>query len=140
MKGFQVASVLLLAATMTLEPATARADEEVIVEKPPSGLGMLITGAILTGVGVVNLAAGPPLCLAFYSGSFLGGPPNQDARNACIDAELIVGGVLTAVGVPLLIVGASRQSRFRQWKADHPYAFTMAPTRHGAALGFGWSF
>ena len=97
------------------------------------GLGLLITGAALTGVGALNLATAP-LCKTSIVRSGI--------QDACFDASLVFGGALAVVGLPLLIVGATQRSTFNEWKRAHPIAsgFTLAPLAGGGALGWSATF
>jgi hypothetical protein len=123
---------------------SARADEVVVYERPPSGTALLATGAALTGVGVLNMTAGTALCFALFPSSPSTTPfalYNPDSRSICIDTSLIVGGVLTAAGLPLLITGASRYGRYKEWKQQHPeLTWTAVPLRGGGAAGLTLSF
>jgi hypothetical protein len=103
-------------------------------EEPPSkGTGFLITGIILSGVGVVNLAASP-ICKTDLV--------DPEIQNGCLVASLVLGGTLVAVGVPLIIVGVNKRSTYNEWKARHPVAsgFGVAPVRSGGALTFQSQF
>jgi hypothetical protein len=101
-------------------PVMMVAPPPMIVEAPPSnGVGLLVAGGIFTGLGVLNLATAP-LCKGLTSLS-------ESGRNACFDASLIVGGLFLATGIPLLIVGGTKRSAYKEWKASHPMA---------AGLGF----
>ncbi len=81
-------------------------------EKPPSsGVGLLVAGGIFTGLGAVNFATAP-LCSTLTS---LG----SSGQQGCLDASLILGGVLLATGIPLLIVGGVKRHAYTEWKANH---------------------
>jgi hypothetical protein len=104
------------------------------VDAPSSGLGLLITGGVFTGLGVINLATAP-ICKADTQFS-------PDTQNVCLIASLAVGGTFLAVGVPLLIVGAGKRSTYNAWRAEHPVAsgFGYQPVRGGGGLGFSTTF
>lgn len=100
------------------------------VEKPRrKGLGMLITGAILTGgLGLPLTVGGTVIIVGSKStgndtiqagGSFLGG------------FTLVLGIINLAVGVPLLGVGASRYSKWRKWKSAHAFTPAVGRTAFG---------
>ncbi|WP_375758427.1 hypothetical protein [Corallococcus exercitus] len=103
---------------------------------PPTGTGMLVTGSIMTGVGAVNLLTSP-LCKTSMV--------PRDTQDVCLGTSLVIGGALTAVGVPLLLVGISRHNNYVEWKRQHRALaaltdVSIAPTRGGAALTWNASF
>lgn len=64
-------------------------------------IGFTVAGGILTGLGVVNLATSA-LCTTDLI--------LEDDRDTCLIAALSVGGIMTAVGLPLLIAGVSKHA------------------------------
>ena len=93
---------------MTVQP-----DPSFSWEEPPTskGVGYLVTGGIFTGVGVLNLATAPL------------------AQTTVVrTVSLIVGGTFLGIGVPLIIVGAVKRSKYNDWKE-----------KHSVAAGFGFS-
>lgn len=96
-----------------------------------SGVGYLVAGGIFTGIGALNLLTAP-ICKTDLIG-------DHDTQDTCLVASLVIGGTFLVIGVPLLIVGSSKRSTYKQWKADHPVAsglgFTTASG--GGMLTFG---
>ncbi len=106
-------------------------------EPPPSsGLGLLIGGGILTGLGAINLAASIPIC---KSGLY---NLTSSEQNSCAIASMALSGAVTAVGVTMLIVGASKRSSYNAWRAEHPVAagFGYQAVRGGGGFGFSSTF
>ena len=104
-------------------------------EAPPSsGVGYLVAGGIFTGIGAVNLLTAP-ICKTDLI-------PDHDTQNTCLIASLAIGGTFLAIGVPLLIVGGSKRSTYKHWKADHPVAggFGLSAANSGGGLTFGGQF
>ncbi|MBX3185745.1 MAG: hypothetical protein KF819_01970 [Labilithrix sp.] len=110
-------SAFIVALGSTFAPAALAQEVQVVSapppaptssERPPSkGTGLIIAGAIVGGLGVVNLATSP-ICR-----TDIVAPSLQDT---CFYAALIGGGVLLAVGVPMLIVGLNKQATYEEWK------------------------
>ncbi|MBN8226834.1 hypothetical protein JYK02_04845 [Corallococcus macrosporus] len=126
------------AVTFASNPAFAqeRANELLGGRPPPTGTGMLVTGSIMTGVGAVNLLTSP-LCKTSMV--------PRDTQDVCLGTSLVLGGVLTAVGVPLLLVGVSRHNDYVEWKRQHRALAALTevgitPTAGGAALTWNASF
>ena len=96
-----------------------------------SGVGYLAAGGVFTGIGALNLLTAP-ICKTDLI-------PNHDTQDACLIASLVVGGTFLVIGVPLLIVGASKRSTFKQWKAANPIAsgFGFTTASGGGMLTFG---
>ncbi|RKH05831.1 hypothetical protein D7X32_06985 [Corallococcus carmarthensis] len=97
---------------------------------------MLVAGSIMTGVGAVNLLTSP-LCKTSLI--------PRDTQDVCLGSSLAIGGVLAAVGVPLLLVGVSRHNTYVDWKRQHRTLAVLtdvgvAPTQGGAALTWSGSF
>lgn len=101
-----------------------------VVEDAPTstGVGFLVTGGVFTGLGAVNLLTAPICKTDLIS--------NRDVQNGCLVASLVAGGAFLAVGVPLLIVGGVKRSKYKQWKASHPIAagLDFSATDSGGAL------
>ncbi len=95
-------------------------------EPPPSsGIALIVTGSVFTGLGALNLITSPicKLDSAFSPGT----------QNACLDASLVAGGVFLAIGIPMLVVGTKRRAEFQEWK--HRYGFVgFNPSTGGGAL------
>jgi hypothetical protein len=133
---------LMLASAVVAQTARQARAQEVaanVDERPPSGLELLVTGSIVTGLAVVDLAAGPPVCVDYFSTEVY----PRSTRTACITATLVMGGMVTAVGIPLLVVGAGQSHRFKEWQRQHPYlgSLTLAPIPGGGgAMGMRWAF
>ena len=106
-------------------------------ESPPSkGTGLIITGAILTGVGAVNLAT-LPLCGELYTEDSYG-EDAEDLKNLCVYSTLIVGVGTLAVGVPLLVVGLNRRAEYRRWQEQHPAFAGMGVVAGPGGALLGW--
>ncbi|NOK21273.1 hypothetical protein, partial [Corallococcus carmarthensis] len=125
---------LLVSAAITLAatPALAQERENDLLsgKPPPTGTGMLVAGSIMTGVGAVNLLTSP-LCKTRLI--------PRDTQDVCLGSSLAIGGVLAAVGLPLLFVGISRHNTYVEWKRQHRALSALsdvgvAPTQGGAAL------
>lgn len=115
-------------------PASAAAPEypsDLDGPRPSSGVGYLAAGGVFTGIGALNLLTAP-ICKTDLI-------PNHDTQDACLIASLVVGGTFLVIGVPLLIVGGSKRSTFKQWKAAHPVAtgFGFTTASGGGMLTFG---
>ncbi|WP_404363096.1 hypothetical protein ACIHQR_23915 [Corallococcus coralloides] len=131
---------LFVSAAFALAPGSVLAQEretELLGGRPPpTGTGMLVTGSILTGVGAVNLLSSP-LCKT--------GLVPRDTQDVCLGSSLVIGGVLAAVGLPLLFVGISRHNDYVEWKRQHRALSLLtdvgvAPAPGGAALTWSASF
>lgn len=123
-------AALSLAALM-MTPRMVRAQDPAPgFEAPPSGTGMLVTGAIFTGIGGINLLTSP-ICVT---------PVIQSStKTICLGLSLGVGITFAVIGVPLLVVGAGRRSRYVEWKKSHGALGKLtdlgfAPTPGGALL------
>jgi hypothetical protein len=77
---------------------------------PSSGIGLIVTGSIFVGVGVLNLATAP-LCKTSVI--------NRDVQDICLYASLGVGASFTAAGIPMLVVGSSRRRQYKEWRQAH---------------------
>jgi hypothetical protein len=97
--------------------------------EPPSGIGLLVTGSILTADAAANLA-GASLCQT--------GLVTDNNRSRCWALALGFVGVLAAVGVPLLVIGAGQRARHADWERTHPgataSAWSVTPVGGGALL------
>jgi hypothetical protein len=104
-------------------------------KRPSSGMGLVIAGAVLTGVGVLNLATSP-LC---KNDDLIA---NKKLQDTCFAAALVFGGVAVAVGVPLLIVGLSKHSTYEEWKKAHPgmAGLGVHAGESGAGVGYRVEF
>jgi hypothetical protein len=108
-----LASLTLAAVTSTTSSAVAQ--EAVHVEPPPplggppppSGLGLIITGGIFTGIGAVNLLTSPICKSSFVDPSI---------SDVCLGVSLGIGGAFVAIGIPMLVVGTSRRSEYLEWR------------------------
>ena len=80
-------------------------------DRPPSGVGFLVSGGILTGLGVLNAAASP-VCKTDLV--------REDMQDECLITSLATGGVMLAVGIPLLVVGAAKRSKLIEWQEQQP--------------------
>jgi hypothetical protein len=104
---------------------------------PSSGVGLIVTGSIFIGVGVLNLALAPVCKTDAVS---------KSSQDVCLYASLGVGIGFTAVGIPLAVVGGSRRRAYNRWRQSHPVMATLAEglqltTGHDrAGLALGGSF
>ncbi|PCC66570.1 hypothetical protein SAMN02745121_00701 [Nannocystis exedens] len=96
---------------------------------PKKGLGMLITGAVLTGAYALPLIGYGAFVVA-------AGKKVDDETGVVETGGNIVGGVLLtmgiiglAVGAPLLGVGAARFSKYQKWKKGQQAKFLPAAGR-----------
>lgn len=106
-----------------LAPSSAAAEEPASTPSSSSnsGLGLVVAGGLATGIGGLTLATTPLCRLSAIRSS---------AQPACIATSLAVGGVLAAVGVPLLVLGVRK-------RASSVPAVSVAPTTGGAV--FVWT-
>jgi hypothetical protein len=98
--------------------------------RPSSGVGYLAAGGVFTGIGALNLLTAP-ICKTDLI-------RDHDTQDACLIASLVIGGTFLVIGVPLLIVGASKRSTYKQWKAANPVAsgFGFTTANAGGMLTF----
>ncbi|WP_434415400.1 hypothetical protein [Nannocystis pusilla] len=96
---------------------------------PKKGLGMMITGAVLTGAYALPLIGYGAFIVA-------AGKQVDDETGVVESGGNIVGGVLLtmgiiglAVGAPLLGVGAARFSKYQKWKKGQQARFLPAAGR-----------
>lgn len=84
---------------------------------PPKGLGMMISGIVVTAVyGLPVTAWGVAGIIAFNKAEKEGVPFTGLGKG--VAATVMVFGIIgLAIGVPLLAVGASRFSKYQKWKA-----------------------
>lgn len=115
-------------------PAPAAAPAEAPAGPPPrKGLGMMITGAVITGAyALPMLAAGTVLLVASSRVSSDASPGDEFGGGIGVLA-VAMGLIGLAVGAPLLGVGAYRFSKYRQWKAGQSARFV--PTAGRTAFG-----
>ncbi len=107
---------------------------------PPRGQRLVITGAVLTGLGAASLIVGGVFAgLSARDVDRVDSAPTPErrdelessaVRNATIgDAMLISGGVVTAAGLGILVTGLVLRKRGRQTAAVH-----VSPTLGGAVV------
>lgn len=130
-----LAALALTLVTFAAVPASAQPVQD--LERPSSGVGMLVGGGVLTGLGGLNLLTSP-ICLTDVI-------RDRDTQKACLGASLVLGGVLLAIGVPLLVVGSSRRRTYQEWKRQHGALakladLAVAPQPGGAALTWKLAF
>ena len=109
------------------QPTHAPAHSTIAAEERPStGLGLTIAGAVVLGIGALNLVTAP-LCKPLYE-------EDPDTQDVCLVSSLAVGGIGVAVGTPLLIVGLGQRSRYREWKQQRglsAFRLTLDRDRYG---------
>jgi hypothetical protein len=95
--------------------------------EPPSGLGLLITGAVFSGIAAVNLVTSPLCATDFVSDS---------NRGLCWGVQLGVVGAFAAVGLPLLVIGANQNAHHSEWVLMHSQgtAWSVTPVAGGAVV------
>jgi hypothetical protein len=89
-------------------------------EAPSSGLGPMIAGWAVTAWGVANLVT-YPICSADWY-------PDQ-SRDLCKVLSIGFGVAGVGVGVPLLIVGYSKRSKYNEWKKTHALQHHLLSTQ-----------
>ena len=114
--------------------AVLSAQTTIETEEPRSnGLGLTIAGGIVTGLGALNLAISPVCRADFYREA------NGDtASNVCFYGSLIGGGILLAVGVPMLVVGLVRRSAWKAWHENNQVFFRV--DHDGGTLAWAMRF
>ncbi len=137
--GKRLRTFLTLTPAESTEPipegpeTTAQAEAQPVKHRPPNpgpapskGLGMLITGASITGL------YGLPVTI--YGTLIIASSRRQD--DVAGDLGRIIGGFVLffgiaglAVGVPLLGVGGARYSRWRTWKDAQDARLSVGVTR-----------
>jgi hypothetical protein len=94
-----------------MPPAPGYAPMPPPVPPPPStGTGLVVTGAIFTGVGGINLVTAP-ICKTSAI------QPN--VQNLCLGLSIGLGVGFAAIGIPLLIVGIGKRDAYREWKKQN---------------------
>ena len=127
-------SVVALAAILTASQSS-QAEERA---RPPSkGTGLLITGSVLLGVGLVTVISTPSIC---RNGT--GAATTGVSTSGCNNVGYVFGAAFGAVGLPLMIVGLVKRSNYNAWLADHPVVsgLSLAPLAGGGALGWSTTF
>lgn len=119
--------------TAPLAEGPAPASPAPAPEEPPrKGLGMLISGAVLVGVGLPILISGTILLVA--SRKTANDPEAVDDISGGLGLFAMIFAVpMVAVGAPLLGIGAHRFSKYRKWKASH--GAHLVPTVGRTAFG-----
>lgn len=100
-------------------------------EIPSSGTGLTIAGGIVSGASVFSFIAAP---ICKLDGRNL----SRTAENVCIGVYVGLGIVQLSVGLPMLIVGLVRRSKFKKWVREyHPrLALWFEEEQTVASLGF----
>jgi hypothetical protein len=131
--------VALAAVAALVTTAGAGQAQQMVYEPPPppsNGVGLLVTGGIFTGVGAVNLLTAPICKTDLFS---------ADTQTLCLGLSLGIGIPFVVVGIPLLVVGASRRGAYLEWKRSHGAATRLLdldfkPVPGGGALTWHASF
>jgi len=100
----------------TPAPAEIFAPAPRMDDEPKRGIGLVVSGAVLTGVGSIFLLSGAGL-LAVDGGAEVWAP------------LLVVGLLHVGAGVPLMAVGTSRNRTHRAWRERHAFALAPTPTQ-----------
>ena len=103
--------------------------------RPPSGLGATITGAILTGVGGLNLATAP-VCHSSTYEELVG----STGADACLATSLVLGVGGLGAGIPLWITGARKYKKYKAWKADRSLSMAVLPAPGGTTVALSGRF
>ena len=96
--------------------------------RPSTGLGPLISGSIFLGIGALNMLFTPVCVLSDLP---------DDTKNRCLATSLVGGGIFVAVGIPLVVVGAVKRRRYKEWRDTqyslYGFSFTAARNSGGVA-------
>jgi hypothetical protein len=103
--------------------ANAPVQQRAYVDRPTTGLGLLIPGTIMMGVGAIMGG----LISVLYG--------IDDDDSADLWPLAVASGGLLAAGIPMTIVGGVRHHRYRGWKEEQ-----RDLVRGGSAPGFELSF
>lgn len=127
-------------AALTIFAVLAATTPALAEERPPppsKGTGYLITGAVLTGVGVVTVIGTPSIC-----DTGTGAATTGKSTTGCKNVGYIFGASFAAVGIPLIIIGSVKRSHYNTWLAEHPVVSGLSVTglTGGAALGWTTTF
>ncbi|MCB9569295.1 MAG: hypothetical protein H6710_19130 [Myxococcales bacterium] len=89
--------------------------------EPSKGLGMMITGAVITGVYALPMTFwGTWIIVASRRAEMNLDDQVVETLGAVVGGTILAFGIIgLGVGVPLLGVGAARFSRWREWKETH---------------------
>jgi hypothetical protein len=123
----------LLLGLMTVSPQ-ALADDGLGPE-PPSGMGPMITGIILTSIGGANLLTAP-VCMTDVYGELVG---LEELQRVCLGASLVVGIGGLGVGIPLLLRGNRQRNAHKDWLATDA-TLQLTPTDGGAVATLAGRF
>jgi hypothetical protein len=58
----------------------------------------------------------------------------------CLTIQLVSGGVFLAIGLPVLIAGGVRRSRYKEWMEQHRVSLTPVITPEFSGAGLSLSF
>lgn len=100
---------------------------------------MLITGAILNGLGSVALAIGTVAYVAndsvvcVFEGPGGGGVDPCSPHHGADTAVMVIGGIATLAGIPLIVIGAQTVNVKREAPAT-PAPATISLSPGGASL------
>jgi hypothetical protein len=111
-------------ASLRVEATRSGADA---TPEPPSGTGFIIAGSIFTGIAGANLVASLLCTTDFVADS---------RRFECLTIQFTIVGVSAALGLPMLIEGASQGAHHGEWLRAHPRvtALSVTPVAGGALL------
>lgn len=123
--AYLVAS-LLVAPAFAVEPDEALPVSAPPSAEPPSGTAATIVGAILVGVGGINLLT-VPVCRTDFYGEAVG-PVGQDA---CLASSLILGGGFVIAGVPVLLTGLKNRREHAEWEGAQAHLGVNVTPRSG---------
>jgi hypothetical protein len=91
--------------------------------EPSSGLGLLIPGAIMTGVGALNLLSAT-ICVADFYRDYVG----RTGTTWCLIGSIGVGVGLLGAGIPMTIIGTMRRTEHKAWEERQRLA-ALDPSR-----------
>jgi hypothetical protein len=120
-----VASTHPMMRPVPVQWANAPLRERAYVDRPTTGLGLLIPGTIMMGVGAV---LGVLVSILYGTG--------DDDAGQFLPAALVSGGLLAA-GIPMTIVGGVRHHRYRAWREEQQ-ALVRGASAPGLELSLGF--
>jgi hypothetical protein len=126
---------LLVLASLFSWVAEARAQEKPAYSDPPSdGTVSVTVGGVLGVTGLINLAAGMPLCAALESSDAIPGT-GQSQKSACLITNGVIGGTELALGVVFVLIGQSARDNYRAWRrANSRWVSGISP------VGYSFTF
>jgi hypothetical protein len=127
--GAGIAIALVMEVSVPSRVRAAPADST--GDRPPDGRGLIVSGSVVMGVGMVAVIPGVVMLIA--------GRGSREGLASAIGGLLVgVGGVFVATGTGLLVPGLVRRRRYREYHANRLEAsFGLVPTGQRASIGPG---